>query len=100
VLDLLLPQRCLACGRSGAVVCAACLDALPRLAPPLCERCGALQPPAPGRCQFCGATTRTTELGEAMVGRVLASGGEVSMVDRHGGLTDRDGVGAILRYAA
>ena len=66
----------------------------------VCERCGALQPPAPGRCQFCGAATRTAELGEAMVGRVLASGGEVSMIERHGGLADRDGVGAILRYAA
>jgi ComF family protein len=41
VLDLLLPQRCLACGRSGEPICRACRDALPRLAPPFCERCGA-----------------------------------------------------------
>jgi peptide subunit release factor 1 (eRF1) len=66
----------------------------------VCEACGALQPPVLGRCHFCGGDTRTAELGEAMVGRVLASGGEVSMVERHAGLTDRDGVGAILRYAA
>ena len=66
----------------------------------VCEACAALQPPVLGRCLFCGGDTRTAELGEAMVGRVLASGGEVSMVERHAGLTGRDGVGAILRYAA
>ena len=41
MLDLLLPQRCLACGRSGAAVCDACLESLPWIEPPLCERCGA-----------------------------------------------------------
>jgi hypothetical protein len=35
-----------------------------------------------------------------MVSRVLASGGSVSVVERHAGLAGRDGVGAILRYAA
>ena len=40
MLELLLPQRCLACGRGGALVCAACLGSLPRIEPPLCERCG------------------------------------------------------------
>jgi len=40
VLDLLLPRRCLACGRGGALVCADCLASLPVLRPPLCERCG------------------------------------------------------------
>ena len=35
-----------------------------------------------------------------MVGRVLASGGEVSVVTRHGGLDGRGGVGALLRYVA
>jgi ribosomal protein L40E len=66
----------------------------------ICAGCGALQPPAPGRCRFCGASIEQAELGEAMVGRVLASGGEVSVVEPHAGLVGRDGVGAILRYAA
>ena len=39
-LDLLLPQRCVACRAPGAQLCAACVERLPRLAPPLCARCG------------------------------------------------------------
>ncbi len=53
MLDLLLPQRCLACGRSGATLCDACLRALPRLAPPLCERCGAPTAWPVARCAEC-----------------------------------------------
>jgi len=53
MLELLLPQRCLACGRSGAVVCSACIDALPRLEPPLCERCGAPTAWPVSRCAEC-----------------------------------------------
>jgi ribosomal protein L40E len=66
----------------------------------VCARCAALQPPVAGVCRFCGAAISPLELGEAMVSRVLASGGSVSVVDRHGGLAGRDGVGAVLRYAA
>jgi predicted amidophosphoribosyltransferase len=40
VLELLLPARCVACGRGGAVVCTSCVESLPRIRPPLCERCG------------------------------------------------------------
>jgi predicted amidophosphoribosyltransferase len=40
VLDLLLPQRCVVCGRGGTQLCAACLAGLPRIEAPLCERCG------------------------------------------------------------
>jgi hypothetical protein len=65
----------------------------------LCERCATLQAPA-GGCRACGGATRPAELGEAMVGRVLASGGAVSVVERHAGLAEREGVGALLRYAA
>ena len=65
-----------------------------------CEQCMALQPPVGGACRFCGSATQPTELGEAMTSRVLASGGEVSMVSRHSGLDGRDGVGALLRYVA
>jgi peptide chain release factor subunit 1 len=66
----------------------------------VCDRCSALQPPAAGRCRFCEGATRPAELGEAMMGRVLASGGSVGVVQRHSGLAAQDGVGAILRYAA
>ena len=66
----------------------------------LCERCATLQPPGAGGCRACGGATRPAELGEAMVGRVLASGGAVSVVERHAGLVEREGVGALLRYAA
>ena len=66
----------------------------------VCERCGALQPPMAGACRFCGAETRVTELGEAMSSRVLATGGGVSVVNRHSGLDGQDGVGALLRYMA
>ena len=65
-----------------------------------CPQCGALQPPVGSGCRFCGAATQPTELGEAMTSRVLASGGEVSVVSRHGGLAGREGVGALLRYVA
>ena len=53
-----------------------------------------------GACRFCGAETRVTELGEAMSSRVLATGGGVSVVNRHSGLDGQDGVGALLRYMA
>src|SRR5580765_5476463 len=53
MLDLLLPQRCLACGRSGAAVCDACLASLPRIEPPLCERCGSLTAWPVRRCAEC-----------------------------------------------
>ena len=66
----------------------------------VCERCSALQPPVAGACRFCGGATRVTEVGEAMSSRVLATGGAVSVVNRHAGLDGQDGVGALLRYMA
>jgi peptide subunit release factor 1 (eRF1) len=66
----------------------------------VCDRCAALQAPAGGRCRFCEGVTQVTELGSAMMGRVLASGGSIGVVQRHEGLAARDGVGALLRYAA
>jgi peptide subunit release factor 1 (eRF1) len=66
----------------------------------VCDGCAALQSSLTRTCRFCAAVTRPTELGEAMVGRVLTSGGAVAVVDRHAGLAAREGVGAILRYAA
>lgn len=66
----------------------------------ICDRCATLQPAAGGGCRFCEGTLQVTELGEAMVGRVLASGGSIGVVQGHAGLAAREGVGAILRYAA
>ena len=53
MLELLLPQRCLGCGRSGGAVCGGCLGSLRRIAPPLCERCGAPTAWPVNRCIEC-----------------------------------------------
>lgn len=64
-----------------------------------CAACGALQRRFQFRCAFCGKDVRATELGEAMVERVLAEGGHITTVERHPGLAERDGIAARLRYA-
>jgi predicted amidophosphoribosyltransferase len=53
VLDLVLPQRCLVCRGARVLVCAPCLDRLPRLAGPLCRRCGAPAGWPVARCPEC-----------------------------------------------
>src|SRR5687768_15824685 len=53
MLELLLPERCLVCALPGAVLCEGCATALPRLAPPLCERCGAPTVWPVRRCAEC-----------------------------------------------
>src|SRR3954454_4542713 len=53
LLDLLLPRRCLVCGRAGALVCEPCGAALPRLRGPLCARCGAPVAWPVARCAEC-----------------------------------------------
>jgi ComF family protein len=53
VLDLLLPQRCLVCSRPGRQVCKDCTSGLRRIAPPLCERCGAPTAWPVRRCAEC-----------------------------------------------
>jgi protein required for attachment to host cells len=64
-----------------------------------CGTCAALQHGAPGACRWCGKPTKATDLGEAMVQRVLAAGGSVEAVRVHGGLAREGGVAALLRYA-
>ena len=39
-LDLLLPLRCLGCGREGDLICTSCRQSLPVIRLPLCQRCG------------------------------------------------------------
>ena len=53
MLALVLPQRCLVCRGSGDIVCETCLAALPRIPPPLCERCGAPTAWPVSRCAEC-----------------------------------------------
>src|SRR5262245_1455888 len=53
LVSAVLPQRCAVCRRLGNAVCAACLAALVRVAPPLCERCGSPGPWPVRRCAEC-----------------------------------------------
>ncbi len=49
--EALLPQRCIACGRFGAALHHACLEALPAAGQPRCTRCWAPGPGSP--CAAC-----------------------------------------------
>ncbi len=53
MLELLLPQRCLVCGAARMQICAACVERLARIRPPLCERCGAPTAWPVSRCAEC-----------------------------------------------
>ena len=68
MLDLLLPQRCLVCGAGGTQLCAACRAALPRLEPPLCERCGAPTAWPVRRCRECAGRRLAFASARAAVG--------------------------------
>jgi hypothetical protein len=63
-----------------------------------CPSCHALQRGSEGVCRWCGARTSDVELGEAMVQRVLAAGGDIASIDVHAGLERAGGVAARLRY--
>ena len=53
MLELLLPQRCAVCARPGEQLCARCRARLVRIAPPVCERCGAPGAWPVRRCAEC-----------------------------------------------
>lgn len=53
LLDVLLPNRCAACELPGPALCPDCRDALIRLAPPLCARCGSPGAWPVRRCAEC-----------------------------------------------
>ncbi len=51
-IDLLLPPRCVSCGRRGAEVCETCFQTIHRLGPGICPRCSG--PSTEGRlCRSC-----------------------------------------------
>jgi predicted amidophosphoribosyltransferase len=54
LFDLLVPERCAACGWGERIVCPACLAALRLLQGPLCARCGAPTAWPVDRCAECG----------------------------------------------
>jgi ComF family protein len=68
VLDLLLPQRCIVCGRGGSQLCAKCREELPRLEPPLCSRCGAPTVWPVERCRECAGRRLAFATARAAVG--------------------------------
>jgi ComF family protein len=53
LLDLLVPQRCAACGTGERIVCPACLAGIHLLRGPLCARCGAPTAWPVARCAEC-----------------------------------------------
>ena len=53
MLEVLLPQRCVVCGRGGTQLCPGCLASLPRIEAPLCERCGLPTAWPVRRCREC-----------------------------------------------
>jgi predicted amidophosphoribosyltransferase len=53
LLDLLVPQRCAACGQGEKIVCAACLTGMRLLHGPVCARCGAPTAWPVERCVEC-----------------------------------------------
>ncbi len=53
LLDLLFPRRCVVCAGPGATLCRACMRLLPRIAVPVCGRCGAPVAWPVARCREC-----------------------------------------------
>jgi predicted amidophosphoribosyltransferase len=52
-VDLLLPRRCVQCGRAGRWLCAECVAQLRRLDGPGCRRCGCPDVPPAQSCPEC-----------------------------------------------
>lgn len=46
VSNFFFPSRCLGCGRTGSYLCQDCRSRLPRITPPICNKCGRPQPGA------------------------------------------------------
>jgi competence protein ComFC len=68
MLDLLLPQRCVVCGRGGKQLCSDCREGLPLLEPPLCARCGAPTLWPVERCRECAGRRIAFAVARAAIG--------------------------------
>ena len=90
MLDLLLPQRCLVCGAGGTQLCPDCTARLPRLTPPLCERCGAPTAWPVKRCRECAGRRIAFETARAAVAYEAGAVRLVAAWKEHGlrGLAD------------
>ena len=79
MLDLFLPQRCLACSRPGAQVCETCTAALRPIRVPSCRRCGAPTAWPVQRCAECAgrrlafASARAAVEYDGSVRRIVAA---------------------------
>lgn len=52
VTDFFFPRQCIGCGKVGDFICDQCSKKLPRLLPPICQKCG--KPESSGNyCQAC-----------------------------------------------
>ncbi len=51
LLDLLFPPRCVACRRGDVWFCAACRQAIEKILPPICDKCG--RPLLRKPCPYC-----------------------------------------------
>lgn len=40
VIDFFFPRRCVGCGKLGDLLCSGCIQKLPRLLSPFCQKCG------------------------------------------------------------
>jgi ComF family protein len=67
LLDLLVPEQCAACGRSGSSLCDRCRGLLVHLRPPLCSRCGAPVAWPVSRCRECAGRRISFEHARAAV---------------------------------
>jgi predicted amidophosphoribosyltransferase len=77
LVDLLLPQRCVACRAEGSPLCPSCRELLQPVRTPLCDRCGApVAWPVP-RCAECAG--RRIAFAKARAG-VLYEGPAVDLV--------------------
>jgi peptide subunit release factor 1 (eRF1) len=63
-----------------------------------CAACGGLQPGNMNACRVCGGPSASTELGEAMLERVLSDGGTVTTLPAHEALGSAGGLAARLRF--
>ena len=52
MLDFFFPRRCVGCEKTGAFLCDGCCQKLPRLLPPICQKCGKPESSG-GLCAVC-----------------------------------------------